>query len=243
MEKYTEFNDPVTGINPYIRQTKYRISLFSIIFSSILIKIVLYLPGFLYKYFFSGKFTNIANISNKKLSGGRVYLCTYTTIYDMRTLYCIFNNPMVYLVKGKNIIRVNKYGIERSTNTEEIKKAVSIGTTVVFLMGGGITNGKVYINTAIEQDISAISQYISLQYTPDITYNINLFGRWLYPQFTSKIGSFMYHLMFYATMKETPICKVRVAEALADLSEITQIEISNGLNSKTTQKFFSVFNE
>ncbi|EHY65810.1 hypothetical protein NERG_01417 [Nematocida ausubeli] len=243
MEKYTEFSDPVTGINPYVRVTKYKILLFPVLFFKLILNAVLCMPVFLYKYFWSGIFTPLANPIPKKLKKtGGTYICTYTSIFDVNNLYRIFGSPSIYAVQDRKILKIDRYNVQTYTSIENLHRAVQSQNTVILLMGGGMTNGEIYINTTEIEDVPEIDGFISLKYTPSTSYNINLFNTWIYPQFTSRAASFLYYLVFYITMSgSTPVCKITVANTLADLSDKTKIEISGSHNSTTTKKFFKAF--
>ncbi|KAI5161631.1 hypothetical protein NEAUS03_1691 [Nematocida ausubeli] len=243
MEKYTKFNDPVTGINPYVRVTKYKILPFPVLVFNLILNAVLCMPVFLYKYFWSGIFTPLANPIPRKLKKiGRTYICTYTSIFDVNNLYRIFGNPSIYAVQDTRILKIDRYNVQTYTNIAELYKAVQSQDTVILLMGGGMTNGEIYINTTEIEDVPEIDGFISLKYTPSTSYNINLFNRWIYPLFTSMAASFLYYLIFYITMGgKPPLCKITVANTLEELSDKTKIEISRSHNSTTTKKFFKAF--
>lgn len=244
MEKYTEFNDPVTGINPYLRPLKYELSFLSVFTSFILFRILFSLPAFIRKYT-AGTLSRIVyenKATENSIKKGRIFMSTYSSLFDLPVLYKILHNPTVYLIRDTEILEIDRKNIIHNVQQSEVEQKIKGNSPVVFLMGGGLTNGEVFISTREIEKIADPEYVISLQYEPNLAYDINLFDIKVYPHFRSEINSFFYHLIYYSTIKKDPICKVSVADTLYDLSERTGIEISTALDSKATLKFLKLFN-
>ncbi|KAH9386085.1 uncharacterized protein NEMAJ01_0981 [Nematocida major] len=243
MEKYTEFNDPVTGINPYLRPIKHRITLLSLVFRMLLVRAMLCLPFFLYKHL-KGSYAQVKYEKKETVDAlrkNRVFMCTYTCIFDTSVLYQVLNNPSIYIIRGTQVLLIDNKNMLRASSKAQVLEEIEAGKYVVFLIGGGITNGKVLVSTSDIEEIFDVERVISLQYAPSLAYDISLFDLKVYPQFRSKISSFIYHLMYYATLQAPPMCYISVHHTLYDMSEKTGVEVSKALDSKTTLKFLKMF--
>lgn len=248
MEKYTEFNDLVTGINPYIRIIKHRYTIGNFIFNLGVFRAFLLLPLFLYRYFF-GSFVKVkyaTESTKQRIRKNRVFLCTYSSIFDLPVLYSIFTCPSVYILRNKTIFSINKYNIMKkitdTSDTSEITKKIEKGDTVIFLMGGGITNGEIYANPDEVSQIVDIQQTIALEYIPNLSYDINLFDLCVIPQFRRWSFSVLYHLLYCIILPSDPVCTVTAESTIHELSEKTRKEISISIDSKTTENFLKQFN-
>ncbi|KAI5192038.1 hypothetical protein NEMIN01_1786 [Nematocida minor] len=243
MEKYTEFSDSVTGINPYIRIIKYQFTIFNMIVKLTVFKMLVSLPVFLYKYaagsFASVKYEN--RETEKKIKSRKIFLSTYSSIFDVSLLHKILKSPSVYLLRNGKIFAVSRHNMIKPADKSEIDKKVETGRVVVFMMAGGITNGTIYTNPSEVLEAVDVQQVLSLKYSPDATYDINLFDICILPQFSSQVVAFLYHLFYYLTIPRVPVCTVSAADTLEDLSEKTRVEISRSIDSKTTEKFLKKF--
>lgn len=236
MEKYTGFCDLVTGINPYVRITKYHFSMTNFILQLGILKAFLLFPLFIYRSF-TNSFVTVKDETQTKaiLRQKRVFLSTFSSIYDLSVLHRIIENPSIYILRNKKLISISRFNVLK--DAEKIE-----GKNIVFLMGGGVTNGEIFLNPAEFSKIADIQQYISISYSPSVSYDINFFDIFVLPQFRSSFVALFYHLLYFTTVKTQPISTVTTAETIYELSEKTKKEISLTIDSEVTEKFLGQFN-
>lgn len=248
MEKYSGFCDPITGTNPYYREIKWA-------FFPTRIFIPDYVPFLIYAVIrliwcciFNGDAATVLNpesIRQKTEEGvdaeERVYSCTYTTLLDPFVLHQIFPSVNIYLVLPDGVYRMNRFSVRTKVEREEIEKKKRQKETVVLFLTGGVTNHSILLDVSREAKSFGVRKYISIRYTPDMAYDVNVFNRVVIPYFHTNFEGFSYILFYYTSFWKKPVADIKVASSLTGLSEATSTEIAIGMNMYTTDRFVKLF--
>jgi len=239
MERYSSFSDPVTGLNPYLRETRRKHSFSHFFTSCLLLQVVFYLPLFIYRVLTA----SLVEIDEKTRSAmekdrTKIFACTSTSAYDSYTIHKIFHNVCVFMVTPRSVFKVSKYGAYRRCSEKEISEAKKTGRAVLFL-SGGITSPKLFLDTRDDSRRYGVEKYLHISYSPESSYDIAAFG--MGQETDSDIKSLVYLFLLYITQRAPPKAKIISEESLENLSKAAKVEIAEGMNMKTTEKFLNLF--
>ncbi|KAI5185737.1 hypothetical protein NEHOM01_1029 [Nematocida homosporus] len=232
MEKYSNFCDPTTGINPYTRDIKRHITLLSLFTTPILVTVLMHLPRFLWQLFTGGllTITPSPSLAKARTRGVSVFACTYTSLFDTHALFALFKHPRIYLLTTTATYTVSRFNVLTKTPMPRLESATPEAPIILFL-SGGLTNGRILLDTPTRS-----MSYLSLTHTPPPT-DINLFSQ-VTPQFYSLLPALAYHFVYCAIFKN-PRVVPKWAETLPDLADITGLDIAKGFTNETTAQFLS----
>ncbi|KAI5171975.1 hypothetical protein NEFER03_1240 [Nematocida sp. LUAm3] len=243
MEKYSIFNDALTGINPYTRETKKRYGILRMLMPNTIIMFFFYLfPGALRMLGKSSCFMGkrAKDVQKKLLEGKRTFFCTYTCLFDSLALYTLDPNIKMFLLTSTGIYSIDQFNMQRRASLIDLSKSQSSKHSVVLFLSGGVTNGKILLNVREAAKKYEISGYIGIKYQPDTSYDINILDRWIYPVFSSRIVSIIYHVLFYSTLEKPLETSFFFSESLSGLGKEMHLEIAPEMNMKTTEKFLRI---
>lgn len=247
MEKYSAFNDPVTGANPYIREIKRRYTLRTLFTTSSLLSVLFFLPFFIFRVMFKkvvSKPKPSAELEKALESGKKTFYCTYTSLFDTNTLFTIFNSPKIFLITEIGIYSISEYNVHRKSSEKEINAARLKGDIVILFLSGGLTNMTALVNVDADIEKHKVDGCIAIKYKPIVTYDIGVFSKPPLPQFTSYKYALFYYLLFFATCKTTKITpSVIFSPSLHGLAQKTGIEIAKETDKSTSYKFLCAFLE
>ncbi|KAI5188459.1 hypothetical protein NECID01_0090 [Nematocida sp. AWRm77] len=243
MEKYSNFSDPVTGLNPYIREIRKTVEVLDLATSLLLFQIAYYLPFFVY-CLLRESFVTIAQseLTKAKQMPKGVLACTYTSVLDSFVLHKLFCKPNVFVVTPTKVFSLSKYNVHREVSRSVLEHSMKdqAKTTVLFL-SGGVTNSTLLLDVAQDAKKHSVKQFLSIGYTPSTCYDIQLLGRRPLLRFSGICEALAYYFFYYTTISTKPNVSIATAETLQELSRKTNTEISNGMDMRTTERFVKTF--
>lgn len=243
MEKYSVFSDALTGINPYTRETRKRYGILRLLMPSTVILFFFHLlSGILRMLGRSSSFAGrgAKEVQKRLLEGRRTFCCTYTCLFDPLALYTLSPNVRMFLLTCSGIYSINRFNVRRRSSLIHLSKAQSSRDPVVLFLSGGVTNGKILLNVREAARKYEVSGYIGIKYLPDASYNINILDKWIYPVFSSRFISVIYHILFCSTLEKPLRASFFYSESLSGLAKEMHLEVAAEMDMKTTEKFLRI---
>ncbi|KAI5179570.1 hypothetical protein NEOKW01_0033 [Nematocida sp. AWRm80] len=243
MEKYSDFNDPTTGVNPYIRPIKAEYLLRKPLVYITLIRMVFWFPLLIYRVVMNRlvTVTPSKDLPVKLRLGKRVFACTYSSIFDVHVLNMIFKDPKIFLVTETNVYRVTRYNILIDSSDKEIEEEKKNKKIVILFLGGGLTNNDLLLDTEEDGYKYQVDSFIMIRHNEESIQDINLFERRVLPQFSSYLDSLVYYAFYLQYAKETPTASIFISDTLKGLSMKSKTEIAQGMDKKVTRSFLEMF--
>lgn len=218
MEKFSGFNDSITGINPFVRRVGASYALLS---PANPLKILSALNALFFtaSLFAGTRFFRCLRVEKPKKSGGRrqartrrpVLFYSYTSALDVIVLNMVYSSPDVVLVEKGRLFEVNCFNMKSPLSMGELEKrvegmralAVKGASPVILLLEGGMTNGKMLLDIfqgAPENrrrlDVASretlgleIEAYGAIKYAPEASHDIAVSGRAMTPPYKGLLYS------------------------------------------------------
>ncbi|OAG29937.1 hypothetical protein NEDG_01484 [Nematocida displodere] len=246
MEKYTNFSDPVTGVNPFLRPIKRRYSLFSILVPTFWFRCIFAIPSFVQDILLSRLAASAkrpASLDLALVKGHKVFSSSYTSLYDPLVLHSLLPSPRVFVVTPEAVFSLSRYNIRTKTTAAEIEAAKMSGGVVVLLLSGTITNNELFMDVEKSAKAFGVTHFIQIDYHPATSYDINVFDNQILPIFHSLFESLVYHFLFYMNLSQhqLPAPSVYTSTVYSELAKSRNMSIGEGITMETAQKFLEMF--
>lgn len=225
MEKYSQYSDSVTGINPFIRGARRCARAefanpFNAFHLLVALLYVLLLPITL-------------ALVRRRLSlprrSERVASFVYTSFLDAIAVRMMYGRCRTYLLSEDAIYRVSIFNGRTRATIREVKDGYASGETLVLFSEGGMSNGMLLLDTVRRESRLSrvrvlgipIDGHGMIKYSRNMAYDIMLDGK--------RASGFVGTVLFMYSLDRWPSAQVVVGTTFEALRKMAKMEVAEGL--------------